>query len=359
MKIPCEVYQYTNKTNKFSLNLLTRLICFIALTLSSLTCLANIEGKWTPSDYDPPTGSWEVNTEVISYLYNYEWLGTQGTNGYTLFGSILPIYAANQLNEYAKLEAGTVSFIRYGAEPIIKPFLRLTVDLGNKQNLILGALNQSHDISQTLSLDNDLYKQQLEQGIQFISHNTKHSIDTWINWKTAETSNTTEYFEVAGIYHWNAYKKNNLNLYTNSQFFISHRGGQITSDDRSVRGAWGHMQVGSSLNGHDFSLKLLTSNYKDNLINKGSGYGLEATYNKSWLPSSHYAASLAASYFSSNNFYTELGHPGYNNPFFSQLSMNIKWLKGKDLSISTGLSLDLFNNSLSTTQYLNVSLYSI
>ncbi|WP_422381442.1 hypothetical protein [Marinicellulosiphila megalodicopiae] len=318
---------------------------------------ANIHGQIETANNTLSTKNWHITTEAVAYLYNYEWFEEHGAQGYTLFGNIAPIYASRQLNSRVELDIGAIGFIKYGSDSqnTIKPLFRLNIDLNNDQNLILGVLNQSHDIHQGLSMDNDFYQQQVEQGIQYLNSSQRNNMDLWANWKVAETENTAEYFEVGAIHSNRFLKSKNMHLFTNEQIFITHKGGQETNDNQFEKGTWLQMKLGGQYRDNQISVALLSSKYENELINNKLATAFQVNYNKTWNRINN-KIKLNASHFINNQFYNPKGHTGYNQKSFSNISIESNWLRSDQLSISTGLSLDWINGSFSTVQYLNISL---
>ncbi|MCJ8314861.1 MAG: hypothetical protein MJK11_18055 [Pseudomonadales bacterium] len=323
--------------------------------------MADFQGIWEPQATKPSDAKWSVKTEAIAYLYNYEWFKRHGAEGYTLFGSIVPIYGSKQLSSNVQLDIGAVGFLTYGDDNqnTIKPLFKLDIDLGHKKNLILGTLNQTHNIHPSLSLDNDLYKQQIEQGIQFTNSNPDNTIDTWVNWKVAETAETAEYFEVVALHNWTILKQDKYSLFSDEQVLIAHKGGQTTNDNSSIKGLWIQLGLGAIYNNQTFLIKLFNSSYADNFTATSTGIGLEATYSNQWNFKNNTQLTFKANHYVSDNFYNPTAHPGYNQKSFTQFNIDATWLRLDQLNISTGLSLDWINGSFSTIQYLNVSLLAI
>jgi len=332
-----------------------------AMLFIPIISMADIHGTWETQTPKKPDDQWAVTTQAIAYLYNYEWFKRHGGKGYTLFGNIVPIYGSKQLSSFVKLDIGAIGFLTYGDDNQngLKPLVKINIDLGHTKNLILGTLNQTHNIHPSLSLDNDLYKQQIEQGIQFTNSNPENTIDTWVNWKVAETHETAEYFEVATLHNWTFLKRDKYNLFSNEQVLIAHKGGQSTIDDSSIKGLWTQLGLGGQYNNQTFLVKLFNSSYTDNLTQSTKGVGVEASYINYWEFKNNTQLTFKANHYISDNFYNPTAHPGYNKESFTQFNIDATWLRADQLNISTGLSLDWINGSFSTVQYLNVSLIAI
>jgi len=338
----------------------TLIKCILGIcVLTPFYSTADFQGKWEPEQ--EPKDNWVIKAEAISYLYNYEWFKRHGGEGYTLFGNVVPIYASTQLSSSVQLDIGAIGFLKYGdsSQNALKPLVKINIDLGRQKNLILGTINQSHNIHPSLSLDNDLYKQQVEQGFQFTNSNPDNTIDTWANWVTAETYESAEYFEVAFIHNWTFLKQDKLSLFSNEQILTTHKGGQLTSDPSSIKGIWTQLGVGAQYSNQTILLKLFNSSYKDNFTPKIQGIGFEVSYINHWEFENNAQLTFKANQYVSDNFYNPDAHPGYNQKSFTQFNLDATWLRNDQLNISTGLTLDWINGSFSTVQYLNVSLIAL
>ncbi|OQX97846.1 MAG: hypothetical protein B6I24_07305 [Bacteroidetes bacterium 4572_128] len=242
--------------------------------------------------------------------------------GYTLIGYFINPYLIFSLSKNIKIKTG-VHLLKYSGInnfSKISPIFRFQYNL-KSLNIIFGSIYRNHNLIEAIYHFENLFYENIENGLQFLINKNRIKSDIWLNWENFIFHNDTTQEKLSvGISNkfFINNKKNKFQISIPSQLLIFHKGGQINNNENNLQTLI-NFAVGLNLefNFKNENLKNIGTNlffvgFQDNSPSKD----LFTDAGKSIYPQIYCnlkSYKFIFSYWSSKNFFSQKGDFFYKN----------------------------------------------
>ncbi len=278
---------------------------------------------------DRTAGDLGLVVESIFFAKNLELTGSPNIDGETFIGTVNPLRFNYLASDDVQLELGAYLGQNYGDDDSldISEFLaRLIYQPLDNQFAIAGSLIQTHWVHDALLDDVQIYRDNVETGLQYRVDLPWLKTDYWLNWRVRETAVRSEQFEGALVnqIRWGRW-------WMDGQALWAHTGGQKNLMGQVANNSTGMLGLSIGLGpesdqGHRLRIgtRYLASHFESRTVAATSGQGVEywARYD---LPLEGQLFRIFGRHYDGDQFLSVRGDPLYRFDQYSQFGFD--WVK--------------------------------